>query len=720
MGVECTNVFEEVAHKDCPPVSNPLKTYPKSPSSPPLKPASNEEQAPTPEARRIASPERPTPKARLRHDDSQIEFTVIESSPTDYNAMESQLLTEHQKEVRSQQQAEVAAMFPDIQSSSEPRNTDNLQRQRNALAISSIKTDVERPVTPTSPGPECVDDFLNSSPTPGSSAKRDLIMLNDVCSDMGQVDGSSEEQSRNDDVPSSPPDCPKDSEAQSSKPTSIAPIDCSHLSRDGDMDAGTGAVPHIDVRNRGLVQESPTPFSGSQITKNDLDFTHAAISSHNAMDRQMTENEHNEENVQFNEKETTPSRIVPSMPKGRENDMDTARKTVEISELQFTTGVRSTKSRKSTNVPALPFEQSSDQTERQTILVQASQSSSELPTGNTDADPLITAKMQTQASLENYDGHDNSLDSQSAVVEDSFVQDGYQLFPEDEDEPTRKTSKRKRASQETIKTRRPVKKQFFKPLQLVEAGAFISGEADDIQDCITVLPFTSLASQPSQSSDMSMKRKPGRPRKSGPAFVELMDRSLQRKRKASLELMQDDTIAKRGRSGEDNATLIDPETSDQQSEDDVTETGPRPGSRTLSHVEIKAGQHPREMSLDLEDDIVNESLDSQSIAGQHADDTHEERVLVGATEEDVDETGRTTSRVDADDAEASQQLLTEQAAAQTAQRRIAQPKSIIERLKGILAECKEAVFGSQERLEMYDTLADLQSEVRKQTADGGM
>lgn len=55
-----------------------------------------------------------TPRARLRHDDSQIEFAAIESSPSRDQA--PQVLTAHQEEVAARQKAEAVALFPDIRS----------------------------------------------------------------------------------------------------------------------------------------------------------------------------------------------------------------------------------------------------------------------------------------------------------------------------------------------------------------------------------------------------------------------------------------------------------------------------------------------------------------------------------------------------------------------------------------------------------------------------
>ncbi|OJD36610.1 telomere length regulator protein [Diplodia corticola] len=71
---------------------------------------------------RASSASNSTAMAKLRHDDSQIDFAPIESS-LGGDSMDSQLLTDHQREVRERQH-DTAAMFPDI-SSSPPRPLKN-------------------------------------------------------------------------------------------------------------------------------------------------------------------------------------------------------------------------------------------------------------------------------------------------------------------------------------------------------------------------------------------------------------------------------------------------------------------------------------------------------------------------------------------------------------------------------------------------------------------
>ncbi|MCJ1431837.1 hypothetical protein MMC27_001192 [Xylographa pallens] len=118
-----------------------------------------------------------TPIARLRHNDSQIQFAAIESSPSCSEAMESQFLTERQREVKKRQHQEAAAMFPDIRSSPRQKSRDcatNPPRLHLGLIRDIRNHDlVDEVVSPTLPPPNDLSNtFLGSSPTPSSSAKR--------------------------------------------------------------------------------------------------------------------------------------------------------------------------------------------------------------------------------------------------------------------------------------------------------------------------------------------------------------------------------------------------------------------------------------------------------------------------------------------------------------------------------------------------------------------
>lgn len=118
-----------------------------------------------------------TPKARLRHDNSQIQFAAIESSPLQLEPVESQYLTDRQKEVKERQGREAAAMFPEIRSSprSTSRTTDYMlpklvfKSTQNPALPSAIDEDN----SPTYLPDALMNAFLGSSPTPSSKRSSD-------------------------------------------------------------------------------------------------------------------------------------------------------------------------------------------------------------------------------------------------------------------------------------------------------------------------------------------------------------------------------------------------------------------------------------------------------------------------------------------------------------------------------------------------------------------
>lgn len=117
-----------------------------------------------------------TPLTRPRHDDSQVQFVPIESSPPNCDYIESQVLTNRQKDVRNRQRAEATAtpFFSDVRYGA------------NSLRSPSHSTGMtpERVVTidgaPSTPDiPSNVDDIdVGFSPTP--KAKQQALRLEDI------------------------------------------------------------------------------------------------------------------------------------------------------------------------------------------------------------------------------------------------------------------------------------------------------------------------------------------------------------------------------------------------------------------------------------------------------------------------------------------------------------------------------------------------------------
>jgi hypothetical protein len=119
---------------------------------------------------------------RLRHDDSQVQFEAIESSPMADRIVDSQLLTDKQKEVKERQQVE-AAMFPDLRSNPLPKaksversvEDPELPMRRSSSKIRAmLSPNVLRQTTPTLVLPSDDDNQVPSSPTPTRSLRGDI------------------------------------------------------------------------------------------------------------------------------------------------------------------------------------------------------------------------------------------------------------------------------------------------------------------------------------------------------------------------------------------------------------------------------------------------------------------------------------------------------------------------------------------------------------------
>ncbi|KAK3300128.1 Rap1-interacting factor 1 N terminal-domain-containing protein [Chaetomium fimeti] len=107
--------------------------------------------------RKPATSSRYTTTPRLRHDDSQVQFAAIGPSSAVGSPLESQVLTERQKEIRERQR-ENACLFSEI---------------RSSPGVKAKETDQQMlPVAPqsrqaTTPEPEIgFDDYVSSTPTP--------------------------------------------------------------------------------------------------------------------------------------------------------------------------------------------------------------------------------------------------------------------------------------------------------------------------------------------------------------------------------------------------------------------------------------------------------------------------------------------------------------------------------------------------------------------------
>ncbi|KAJ9654619.1 hypothetical protein H2198_006365 [Neophaeococcomyces mojaviensis] len=142
-------------------------------------------------------------KGKQRHNNSQISFVPIESSPLS-EVFESQLLTAHQKEVRERQQTEPPMTFADIRSSSSTGKKKK-KRVRSAEAADEAEPSPQLPATPTFPHNKTQDD-RDEQPTPTPRTRKSLRqqLQPDITSSPSSIRGDNERPAAADVITSSP------------------------------------------------------------------------------------------------------------------------------------------------------------------------------------------------------------------------------------------------------------------------------------------------------------------------------------------------------------------------------------------------------------------------------------------------------------------------------------------------------------------------------------
>ncbi|KAI1138050.1 hypothetical protein F5Y05DRAFT_49211 [Hypoxylon sp. FL0543] len=169
-----------------PPVERPPSRRSTTPGSIQLSLFTKQQPKATPNVSRPRSARNST-TPRPRHNDSQIEFAPIASSSPGQNSMESQPLTDRQKEVRERQR-ENAAMYPQIRVSTEKRKSSGSASKRSNQKMLPYQG---RAATPQpSHG---LEDYVSSTPTP----RRGQAPVVDDDHEMTDVPSSPPEPRRN-------------------------------------------------------------------------------------------------------------------------------------------------------------------------------------------------------------------------------------------------------------------------------------------------------------------------------------------------------------------------------------------------------------------------------------------------------------------------------------------------------------------------------------------
>ena len=134
----------------------------------------------SPANRRASS--RRTPKVRLRHDNSQIQFEAIVSSPSNPFVQESQILTERQKEMIERQRlagglfANMSAPSPEREVSPSPIELNSDVQSMDDLPTRSTRITPLKAMAKMGP----MDVFLGSSPTPHARRSSQKIVSDDT------------------------------------------------------------------------------------------------------------------------------------------------------------------------------------------------------------------------------------------------------------------------------------------------------------------------------------------------------------------------------------------------------------------------------------------------------------------------------------------------------------------------------------------------------------
>ncbi|KAF1967115.1 hypothetical protein BU23DRAFT_484721 [Bimuria novae-zelandiae CBS 107.79] len=111
-----------------------------------------------------------TPKCRLRHENSQLEFEPIDSSPSNPNNQESQILTERQREVYERQTLSSNA-YADMRSTTPPPEPiaparSPLEFHSDAISVDELPAEASRTPLRSVRALGPMDVFVGSSPTP--------------------------------------------------------------------------------------------------------------------------------------------------------------------------------------------------------------------------------------------------------------------------------------------------------------------------------------------------------------------------------------------------------------------------------------------------------------------------------------------------------------------------------------------------------------------------
>ena len=613
----------------------------------------------TPTSNRPAA-QKLTPKARLRHEDSQIDFVPVESSPAADQDGESQNLTEHQREVLQRQQFETAQMYPNFSSSPVKSTADRENVSR--LDFGQPKTVLARSSTPEPTHDHArMDDFLGSSPTPRTAEKQRPFTNATSSTEGAFADEVADDTDA--EIPSSPPEIDEedsDSEhgeniqEEAGQPLPTALIDTIE-------DAGTAVDEHDGATPTAVIALQDQQMLAGEAMENAKESVAEAEQSDDFVD--------------------APTEVAKSSPEQGDAENDSV-------------------SRDSTPIHF------SESLEQASLPVRASNDSSEAPTRE-EAEKDQKAAEETDDRVEDSFAvtPSNSTPRRQTPARAAKNNDNSQTAPE-----TRSGSRKRKSEADSAPASSSKKRKRSSPVKRllpVWLGGSQSGddapEEEYIEDCIVVAsqpqpePAAMLsqpeaetersASQPlADAADKLVKKRRGRPRRSctpvseTPAAAAPLSRG--RKRRSLLA----------------DTSSVDIASQDDDEISRVIETPappPRKTRRTRKSQDVSEAER-------VEDSIVPATRQVNRVILPVVDLNKEDYVQYTSDNEEQNSPEKQLRKE------------TEAAASQTSQpsRTILKPKSIMSTLWGVLEACKRMVsLPLQEEREITDMLFEIRSEV---------
>ncbi|KAK5009612.1 hypothetical protein LTR28_000186 [Elasticomyces elasticus] len=711
-----------------------------------------------------------TPKAKLRHDDSQIQFAAIESSPLE---AESQYLTDHQKEINARQHFQTAQMFPGIRSSSPIQSSaSKTPIPRLNLGTPGDPKGCADPTTPVIEAQDPTLDYLTWSPTPRALMKHGLSQHDRESESPLEDVRDVEHQAPPADIPSSPPeDADKFETAKDTapgahlrRPTPDAPIQgaepivemaeepchvdeesCEITGRAGRLELAVAPTVQdeaqkVDVLNPGHSLDNPTvatpstepQLPGGQFAKElkrvllQEDDTKDSSSDHLSPSRFA----HGEqEDLQVPSSQVLARDVSVNVPDGLQQS---AEGVVHPAPGDETTRVPCDDS--TTEFPTAPDDDLQDniRSQQRTITDWPTQDHGVMECiDDSFLSHVRTGTPASQAPIE--DGLD-ALRSPASTL-DSWVSQ----------QPTKKRkadtdinyagSRTKRR-----KTPKSPFKRFISRIIGQASSSVDENEEEDIGDCIELAPRPpQMALQetvPSMSSPIKLEISPTPTSKSQSSETTKRKRGSQRK--SGMPVSGSPLRVAPVRDLRRSASALSEVADDDDTTIDITaqsEVTPSPSkiSRTTHAEDVKTAQARYEIQvqrsalrLSSTPGSTRRTLAAVVIPASRSRITDSfksqaSHVQPSSAVEDEQTPTKTGFRTEAARAElqhndlgsSPQRQLHEEQAAATPGRAIAKPKSILERLRGILVDCKNMVLGSQEERELDYVLFQVRREVHE-------